>query len=182
MANIPVQRKQQGVPWWAWVLLALGLFVILALVLWNVFQDRQAAAPPTTGAAAPSVNQAAPAGPITDLPIGQPDQLLALVGRPVQLSGVRVQDVVGDKTFWIGPSDTQRLFVFLEENQTPGQKVEGSVDVNQGQTVAIDGELRKLPSAEEAQQQWDISPQTFEALKKDQVYLYARSVKVISGS
>ncbi len=104
--------------------------------------------------------------------------LQALVGRQVELSGVRVQDVVGDKTFWIGPSQSQRLFVFLEEDRTAAKPVEGKVDVNPGQTVAIQGELRRLPSAEEAQRQWGMTPQAFEALKQAQVYLHARSVQI----
>ena len=204
MANIPVQRKRgQGIPWWTWLLLGLGFLALLGFLLWSVVQgqDRETARPATTGAGAatgsqatgsqaappqaatPPANPAAPAGvPLTDLPIGQPDQLVALVGQPVHLSGLKVQEVVGDKTFWVGPSTAQRLFVFLEEDPTAGQQVEGKVDVNPGQTLTIQGELRKLPSAEEAQRLWDITPQSFEALKQEQVYLFARSVKVTSGS
>ncbi len=195
MANIPVQRKR-GIPWWVWALLGLVLLALLGLFLGNPFDRREAAGPgaatgagakaspaaaasPATGAGAKA--SPAAAGPVTDLPIGQPDQLVALAGRPVQLGGVKVQSVVGDKTFWVGPSETQRLFVFLEEDKTAGQKVEGKVDVNAGQTVSITGELRKLPGAEEAQKQLGLSPQAYEALKQGQVYLYARTVKVVSG-
>ena len=194
MANIPVQRKS-GIPWWVWALLGLVLLALLGLFLGNPFDRREAAGPgaatgagakaspaaaasPATGAGAKA--SPAAAGPVTDLPIGQPDQLAALAGRPVQLGGVKVQSVVGDKTFWVGPSATQRLFVFLEEDTTAGQKVEGKVDVNPGQTVALTGEIRRLPSAGEAQQQLNMSPQVFEAASQDQIYLFARSVQVVS--
>jgi hypothetical protein len=158
MARIPVERKQ-GIPGWLWPLLGLVVLVLVGLFLWSLSQDRQVAGPATTGAGAPAAKRAptaaappAPAAgaPIADVPIGQPDKLAALAGKSVQLTNAKVQDVVGDKTFWVGPSDTQRLFVFLEEDGTARQNVEGKVDVNQGQTVTIDGEIRKLPSAEEA--------------------------------
>ncbi len=181
MANIPVQRKRAGLPGWLWPLLALALLALLGLLVWGLVQDRPSTAPAAPAAPAQPAQPAAGGGVVTDVPLGQPERLLALVGRPVQLSSVQVQDVVGDKTFWVGPSAAQRLFVFLEEDKTAGQKVEGKVDVNAGQTVSITGELRKLPGAEEAQQQLGLSPQAYEALKQGQVYLYARTVKVVSG-
>ena len=172
--------------------LALLLLALVGLFLWNPFQRREAVGPSTApgqppavaGQPAPATGQPASAagGPITDVPIGQPDKLVALVGKPVQLTNVRVQDVVGDQTFWVGPSETQHLFVVLEEDRTRAQKVEGQVDVNEGQRVTIRGEIRKLPSAEEARREWGISPQTFEALQKEPVYLHARSVNIVSGS
>ena len=201
MANIPVRRR--GVlPWWAWLLIALVAIAALAWLFIALFGGRegggvagttgtttttpaagqppspspQAASPVTKAQASPS-----PAGPITDLTVilNEPNKL-SLAGRPIQLSNVRVQDVVGDKTFWVGPSDTQRLFVFLEEDPGAGKKVDGKVYVNPWQTVALTGEIRRLPSAGEAQQQLEMSPQEFEAASRDQIYLFARSAEVVS--
>lgn len=188
MANIPVQRKS-GIPAWVWWIVALLLLGLLAAFLLGLF-DREAA-PATTGAQATPATAAtgadaraqptaAGAAVVTDVPIGQPDRLVALVGRDVRLDGVRVQQVVGDRAFWIGPSDTQRLFVVLnDEAQTPG-KVEGKVDVNQGQTVNIEGEIRRLPAANQAQQELGIDPNTFDQVKDQQVYLFARRVQITS--
>lgn len=189
MADIPVQPKR-GVPGWVWLIAALVLLGLLAALLLGVFGDDRDV-PLTTGAQATVVAPTAAAGGqakpttaggavATDVPIGQPDRLVAMVGQDVRLTSVQVQEVVSDKGFWVGPSDTQRLFVLLEENSSPNTKTEGQVDVNKGQTVTIEGEIRRLPSADQAQQV-GFDPQRFEELQKEQVYLHAERVQITNS-
>lgn len=113
---------------------------------------------------------------VTSLPIGQSDKLLDLVDRRAELRDWRVQEVVGDKAFWAGPSPTQRVLVYLEERDTPGQAVEGGVDVRPGQRVDLNAVITKLPSMEQVQRQWDLTPGALEVLRREQVYLYVPDV------
>ena len=183
MARIPVERKRTGIPWWAWLLLALAV----AALLWFLFdlfnrdpteaRDLNVEVPAVT--AAPAGEQAgAAAAPITDMLIivDTPDKA-SLVGRRVQFTNVTVQSVVGDKTFWIGPSKDKQLFVVLEEDPSAGA-TEGQVDVNAGQTGTITGEIRKLPSMEEARSQWGLSEANTAELENQQVYLQAQQVQI----
>ena len=106
MAEIPVKRTSGGIPCWVWAVLAL---LVLALLFW-LFSDNDeaelAAVAPVatvteTGAPIATVSDAsASTGPITDLvTIVGTANLKMLSGRDVQLSNVRVQSVVGDRTF-----------------------------------------------------------------------------------
>lgn len=192
MARIPVERKKTGIPWWAWLILAL----LVAGLIWFLFElfsrDPNEARDLNveTGAevAAPAGAQAEAAGgtnagqqagvPLTDLLIiiDAPDRA-SMVGKQVQLANVTVQSVVGDKTFWVGPTTDKQLFVVLEEDPSAGA-VEGQVDVNAGQTVTITGEVRKLPSMEEARSQWGLSETNSAQLEQQQIYVHAQQVKI----
>ncbi len=209
MARIPVERKRRGLPWWAWLLIALAI----AALLWFLFElfnrdpnearDLNAETPaevaPGTGAdaTAPAAGAEANAPAVTATPatgadanaptggelvtdmliiVDAPDRA-SLVGRRVQFTNVTVQSVVGDKTFWIGPSKDKQLFVVLEEDQSAGS-TEGQVDVNAGQTVTIIGEIRKLPSMEEARTQWGLSETNSAELEQQQIYLHAQQVQI----
>ncbi len=90
---------------------------------------------------------------------------------------MQVQSVVGDQAFWVGPSQDQQLFVVLEEDPSAGA-TEGQVDVNAGQMVSIMGEIRELPSMEEARAQWGLSEANTAQLANQQVYLHAEQVEI----
>ncbi len=156
MAEIPIERKS-GIPWWAWLILAV---LVAALLIWMFSGDDDrdrtttdlnpvAVAPVDDRAlTATPIDQAA-TGPITDLAmITGATGLTAMIGRPVQLGNVRVQEVVGDRTFWVGPSADQRALVVLNEEATPGQPgVEGRYDVTVGQVINVNGMIRNIDDA-----------------------------------
>lgn len=143
MAEIPV-KKSSGVPLWVW---ALAAVILLALVWWlfTAFNDEPeiaAVAPAVVPASAPSA--AAPAtesGPITELSMLSGASLGAMTGREVRLSSVPVLSVVGDRTFFIGTSEQDRVFVVLDEQPTPGP-TEGRYDVTAGQQIALVGSVQ----------------------------------------
>lgn len=165
MAEIRVERKAGGIPWWAWL---LGALLLAALLFWLLSDNeprRVAAAPvpvivtetvvpvavpvavPISGApaAAPvAAGTSQPTDPITDLAtILDATDRASLVGRPVDVRNVRVLDVVGDRTFFVGTGPDRRAFVVLNEVPTPGRPgVEGRYDVNAGQTININGIMR----------------------------------------
>ncbi|MBW3637867.1 MAG: hypothetical protein KY445_15600 [Armatimonadetes bacterium] len=103
-----------------------------------------------------------------------------LINRRVELSGVKVQSVVGDKTFWVGPSANQRLFVVLEEEKTPNTPVEGKVDVNAGQTVTMSGTIKKMPAMAEIRNRWTLTDAETAPLKNEPIYLHVDKVQITS--
>lgn len=193
--RIPIQQKKGGA-WWLWLLgLALAGLVIWALIaLFDDDDDTTAAAPGTdttpaatstpTGNAAPATTAPATSAegvPITDLgAIVAAADPAALVGRRVELTDVTVRSVVGDKTFWVGPSAAQQAFVFLLEEPSSGSPVEGQVDVNPGQQVSITGVVEKLPPLDQARQMFDLSSTNSGTLKNEQVYVVAKQVQILS--
>lgn len=181
MAEIQIERKKSG--GWMWL---VGLLV-LALLVWGLFElldnDPEvaelppAAAPVVAPAVAPAV--AGPT-PLTDVVaiVAVPDPM-PLVGQPVQLTNVAVQAVPGDSIFWVGPSETQRLLVVLDETRTPGTPVEGRVNVNPGQTVSVSGVLRQTPAdLQPWQARWKLNEEAMTTLRNGRLYLAADRVTV----
>lgn len=124
-------------------------------------------------------------GPITDLTtIFEEQDKATLAGRQVDLQGqtaAQVQSVVGDTTFWVGPSSDQQVFVVLSEEQDAAGAagVEGRVDVNEGQTVRLTGQVQQLPSIEEARQQWGLSEANAAQLENQEIYISAEQVEIV---
>ena len=172
MTQIPVERKR-GVPAWAWLLIVLILVALLWWLFTLVNDNRRAAAADQQ----PVVS----APPLTDLSsIAGASDKLSLAGRKAQFTNVTVQSVVGDKTFWIGPSKDKQLFVVLNEQPSPNKTVEGQVNVNPGQTVTVTGVIKKLPSMAEARKQWQLSDANSTTLANQQIYLAADHVDIVS--
>lgn len=142
MVEIPV-RKTSRIPWWVWLVSALILVGVLFWLVADNDRDDLVAIVPAT------VVSTATVAPVTDLAtvIAAPD-LRVLVGRSVQLDSVRVDEVVGDRTFWVGPDANHRALVVLNEQPTPGQPgVEGRYDVTAGQVVDVNGTMRDVNDA-----------------------------------
>lgn len=119
-------------------------------------------------------NQAGNGAEITDylIIVNTPDRQ-SLVGRRVRLNDVKVQSVVGDRTFYVGPSESQRIFVVLDEAKTPDSPVEGKYDVTAGQTFSMTGTIERMPSVAEAEQRFGKLNNESELgkLKDQQIYL-----------
>ncbi len=129
--------------------------------------------PSPTVAASPAA-----AEPITDVVvIATAPNKQSFVNRQVEFTNVPVQSVVGDRTFWVGSGNNERLFVVLDEALDNG-RTEKNLKVNEGQTLMIRGLIRSLPSTQEAQKQWGLSAAEAEALRNQQVYLQASQVQM----
>jgi hypothetical protein len=197
MTNIPIEKKK-GVPWWVWLLIVLLVLAGAWLLFGLLNDDDSDVAVADEGSSVTETDTATgeedenedaatgdgagptQTGPITDLTavFGAADAA-SLVGRQVQLDEpVLVQSVVGDATFWVGPSQDQQVFVFLEENADAAGP-EGLVDVNEGQRVLITGTAEQLPPIEQARQQFDLSEQNSATLDGEQIYLRAQQVEVV---
>ena len=109
-----------------------------------------------------------------------------LVGRQLTLSSVEVREVISDSTFWVGPTGeadpAQRLFVFLNEHTTPDTPTEGRYDVQEGQTISLQGSLRQLPDMQQLRDRLNLSEQTASQLQKQQYYMWAQQASGVDGA
>lgn len=115
---------------------------------------------------------------ITDmvLIIDAPDRI-SLIGRKVHLQDVRVQRVVGDRMFMVGPDESHTLLAALAPglDQPPFEQI---VDLTNYRIVALTGEVRRAPSGAEAQRM-NLEPDDAAALQQAKVYLYVTGVEVL---
>lgn len=104
----------------------------------------------------------------------------SLVGRRVRFTNVKVQDVVGDRTFYVGPGANQRMFVALEEEPSPNSPVEGKVDVNPGQTVSFTGTIMAMPTVDEAKKRFGrlMNDAELNVLNNQQIYIRTDKVNI----
>ncbi|MBD2452203.1 hypothetical protein H6G76_34910 [Nostoc sp. FACHB-152] len=100
-------------------------------------------APPVVITPTPQVTTVVQTEPITDVLVITNANKQTLVNKPVQFSNVKVQSVVGDRTFWVGSNSTQRVFVVLAPNLDAGS-AENKVVVKPGQTLDLAGALKAL--------------------------------------
>lgn len=151
MAEIPVEKKS-SLSWLWWLLLAAG---IIALIWWFISgnnDDEELVAANETEVTAPAYTEdtamttdgveADRVNPISGL--AGLATLDDMIGRQVQLTGVAVNQVVGDEAFTVGEGTNETLVMF-DEYATPDTAMEGQVDVNPGSQVTIVGEVRAFP-------------------------------------
>lgn len=117
---------------------------------------------------------------ITDVNyFGSASDKAALVGREINLSGVRVERVLSDRVFTV-KSGSGELFVLLDENLDSGGGKEQQIKMRPGQNVALTGDFRRVPNAETKEEQSrDLNKTEYGQMKGQQVYLHAKSVSDI---
>jgi hypothetical protein len=164
MAEIAVERKAK-IPWWAWLLIALGIILLLWLILGPAATEERAATTETIRDISVLYN------------VDNPD---ALVNRPVQISEAQVLGVTGDRDFWIGERQGREVLVILNQVMTPQQpRIEGRYDVNAGQTIAIlEGEVRRFPGWDEAQSSWNLNPELRSRFENQRIYIAADKLDI----
>jgi hypothetical protein len=119
-----------------------------------------------------------PVAPITDelLIISTPERR-SLVGRTVALFGVKVQTVVGRNAFWVGPTPDRQLFVALDPTTT------GDREVRAGQTIAVAGVLRAMPTdLAGVRGSWSLTAANEATLAREPLYLAASRDLVRAGT
>ncbi|GGC96265.1 hypothetical protein [Aquisalinus flavus] len=170
MAEIPV-KKTGGFPVWAWIA-ALAILALLAFWLFAGGTDEYAEDETATE------TDYADTGTISTIAaIRSRDDLSSLDGRDAAFDGVDVTDVVGDRTFRIADGSGNDLFVVLDQVPSPDQPmVEGRYDINPGQTIDIEGELRIVENGR-------IDGERIEDMPRDtQLYLWADEVTILERS
>ena len=100
----------------------------------------------------------------------------ALVGRTVKLTDVPVVQVLGDRAFYVGPSNKQQMLVLLDKQLdagTSGQKISTTA----GSKVSLTGVLAALPAAEVMQSTYGITADKYSAMQSEGVYMHATIVQ-----
>ncbi len=123
-----------------------------------------------TSTAPPTADPSAPE-PIRDFGLLANATDGALAGRTVELDRVPVQSVTGDVTFWIGPSERDRIFVVLDE-RTQG---ESAVTIRADQLVHVRGTVARTPVS-----RGDLTAQDRSALEGEAVYLQIVWAEVVA--
>ena len=134
MAEIPVTKKS-GIPWWVWAILAAIILLLLFLFLGGDDDADVAEAPRDPVVVADTTDV------ITDLTTIERGTA-ALAGRQVDVDGVRVASMAGDRGFTVTDAAGATVFVLLDEIVPgPDSGADGDVNVDAGQTVDIRGEV-----------------------------------------
>lgn len=103
-----------------------------------------------------------------------PTRAANLTGYPAAAVNLRVGDVISDRVFFVDLGTGDRLPVYLVENQSQSQPVEGQVDINAGQEIAVTGSLQPMPSASQIQSQWGLSGSEVDQLTNYMFYFRAQ--------
>lgn len=171
--------------------LLLGLLVLLALALLLFFLLRggdddsesasSTATPSATASATPAGGAAGGgAGTLTAggtelLPVPDATELSSTAGEAATGEGVTVQSVVEGQGFWVGTSETDRVYVELGgdigEDEQPGQDVQ----VAKGDKVNLTGEVR--PAPEEPGQTLSLSPSDGDLVTSQGIFVNAEDVE-----
>jgi hypothetical protein len=149
MANIPVEKKSSGMPWWVWLLLLL----LLGLLIWFLIEaftedevyEEPYEDPQEEVVMLPPMDQDVYTGTITDLnTLVEADGVAAVAGRQVDLDGIRVRSLTGDSTFVVSPMNADDRFLVvmrnMQESETgDGTGMDGIHNIDEGDMISIMG-------------------------------------------
>lgn len=180
MANIPVERKGGGMPWWAWLLAVLAVIGLIWLVA-EMADDEPDEDDIAVVDPAEPVDQPEPVE--TTTAVTSFDELAAgtaLVGRRVDLNDVRVLGLTGDSSFVVAPESGAgegALVVLTDMGEWevgPGDGSDGEYDVNEGNTMDVEGTLRAFDQS--VPDYADLSDADRDRVMRQGVYISAGSV------
>lgn len=206
MAEIPVERKQGGIPWWIPLLLLLLLIPILfflfrgcspvpvANVNTNGNANRTVSNANTVGGMATNTNTAmsssnantpsinvdnkggATGAKVTDLAALTGDRA-SFVGRGAELKGVKVNRVLSDRVFTV-TAGSGEMFMMLDESKLNAGGKEEQIKIKPGQVLNLTGDFRNVPSGEvkDEAQNRDLNQKEYAQMKGQQVYLHVNTV------
>lgn len=119
-----------------------------------------------------STTDAAAGAPVTDVllivPLPGPRDL---IGKQVHLTALPVQSEVGERSYWMGPTHTEQVFV--RHNQNANQ-----VSLTPGQTASVWGTIHPVPSQSQIESEWQLESNLAENLVRNEaLYIRADSIK-----
>ena len=99
-----------------------------------------------------------------------------LLGKRVEFKQVKVESVIGDVVFWVGPSKEQRVLVVMDQFL---DNPESKTVVRQGDTVTVMGVVEAMPPKELAPLLWAmVTDKEAKEFAPYKAYVYATDVKV----
>ena len=146
---------------------ALIVAALAVVALWRVGPppDQTASAIGTKGSAERAI--AEPITAVADLIANNS------VGREASLEHATIRERVGDRYYWIGSGDERPVFVVLD----PDVKRLAATTLRPGARVTLVGIVRPPPKAEEAQQQWHLSPAAATLVAESGPYLHVTEIR-----
>lgn len=200
MAEIPVERKSGGIPWWVWLLGALLLLLLLGLLSRGCNDPNNNAAVGNTNANANTTNLnatnantnanaristqgvgTATGDRVTDVNIfGSTADKQTLAGRRVDVQNVKVNRVLSDRVFTV-TSGSGEMFVLLDDKlDSPGGK-EGQIRARAGQLVNLGGTFQAIPArsleVQDDRNDGSLNAREFRQMAGQQVYLHATEAR-----
>lgn len=188
MAYIPVEKKKSGLGWLIPVallaLLAVGAVWLIAELTDDEVEEVETAymAPTTetttTTASVPTTTSST----LMLTPVSMPTTSVSdLVGRSVNVDNMKVTRVVGDKSFYVVPTDessTEEIFVYLDEVPTPDTPTEGRYDVNAGDKLTIMGTIKRIKGNKFMEKDDMLTKKEMESMSDDVLYFHADKLKM----
>jgi hypothetical protein len=173
MADIDLERRRRGMPWWLWLLIGLLILLLLLWWLWPdgedevefeqapVTQSEPAASARTEGFALAAV-------------LAAPGQY---IGEELPEARVTVASVPTDRGFWI-ESAGARMLVIIED-----QPAEQPKDINPGQTLRLTGGTFRDPSYVEEMQGEGVSGATMDLVRQEEILLIVdeRNIEILEA-
>ena len=104
------------------------------------------------------------------LPIPGPREL---IGQQVQLDDIPLRGKVGDRGYWVGPSEKQQVFVQLKQDAK-------RPSVAEGELVRLGGTLQPLPNEDHMIRQWQLDPSVAQKLTRNEA-LYIRADSLMAA-
>lgn len=187
MENIPVQRKQSGMPAWGWVLIVLAVIGVAIWILSTMdWGNRPAGTPGADSGEARQQDASGQAGQAESMEAGTgagtgvitgldavfaAQDRLALAGRPVELKNVKVKRVLGDRIFAVGADGNQELLAVLAKDLDLG-RAEPRIVITPGLVLELSGVLERPPQdAAAAEQSLGLRPEGLGMLRDQPAYL-----------
>ena len=146
MAEIHVEKRSSGIPWWVWLLAAIAIAAGLWWLLVANGDDAEPG-PEEIGYSSPAdtdqivVDEAAATDPLA-------------IGSAIDVENVEVTELAGDMSFW-ADIDERRTFVIFDQERTPADMTEGEFDINPGSILSLTGNVfasnEAIPDAIDAQ-------------------------------
>lgn len=118
-------------------------------------------------------------GAITDVSqIASSRRPESLVGETIQLRGVNVQEVSGTQAFWVGDNAAERVLVVVEQ---PYGQVQSADELDEGETVNIQGTVQRMPDPATAKSQWNLDTIDNSELANKPLYIRAERINPGGG-
>ena len=95
------------------------------------------------------------------------------VGREASLEHVAIRERVDERHYWIGSGNERPVFVVLD----PDVKRTTETTLRPGARVTLIGIVRPVPTADEAERQWHVTPATAATIAESGTYLHVTEIK-----
>jgi hypothetical protein len=106
----------------------------------------------------------------------------SLIGQPITLRNVQVQDKTGRDAIWVGPSLQQMVLVTMPSIVRPLYSDGRDAKLNKGDLVTVNGVVQRAPLAFQLHDGWGVDRTQAEALGENGVIINGLRVEVAQSA